>query len=496
MARIRQDVAKLGAGWNETLLWYARAVRALDELAIDNRTSWRFLAAMHGFDEVAWRDAGLFRPGEVVPNDLVNNTFGDQCQHGTWYFLPWHRGYLAAFEAIVGAKIEEMGGPDDWALPYWNYLDSSNPNARRIPQPFLDPIIPEDGTPNPLNKPPRRNTQVLAPLAQIPDLSLAAMEEPDFLVGSDGSIGFGGGVTTFSRAGNRAGDLERNPHNPVHVMIGGFEGGWMSDPDFAGLDPIFWLHHCNIDRMWEAWMKAPGRTMVREPRWLEGPLPRRFVMPGPDGSTQQFVPRDTLVGGRLHPTYDDISIGTGLTIGPAGPQVSGMGMGSKRSQNVELLGATDASVSVGVTPAKATVQLDPGPAADTVRSMGPIEVGKEVTRLYLQLENVTGESPSAVIDVFVNLPDQKAGDEMAQYRAESLYLFGLNKASAPDGTHAGNGLGFTIDITELAQRLTDTGEFNPNSVNVSIFPVGGASADQPVKVGRVSVLRRSVRAEE
>lgn len=499
MTRIRKDVAKLGDGWNDTLVWYAKAVRALNDRPINDRTSWRFLAAIHGFDEEKWRTAGLFRPGETAPSELEGDTFGNQCQHANWYFLPWHRGYLAAFESIVAATIKDMGGPDHWALPYWNYLDSSNPDARRTPEPFLDPDIPEDDDDdgNPLSKAPRRTPPVLAPFSpRVRDINLKAMEEPDFLVGRDLTIGFGGGVTTFSNFGGVAGDLEANPHNSVHVMLGGLAApmGYMSDPDFAALDPIFWLHHCNIDRLWEAWMNAPGRTMVRDPRWLDGPLDRRFVMPRPDGTELRFVPRDTLRGGSLHPTYDDLSIGTGVAPAPADPRVVGMGMGSKRSQSVEVIGATGESISVGAESATTTVPLDPGPATDSVRAMGPIEVGKEVTRLYLHLENVTGAAPSAVIDVFVNRPDQAADD--SRYRADTLYLFGLDKASAPDRSHAGAGLGFSIDITELAQRLSEAGEFSPQGIAVSIVPVGVSPGDRPVTVGRLSVLRRRVRAEE
>lgn len=28
----------------------------------------------------------------------------------------------------------------------------------------------------------------------------------------------------------------------------------MGDPVTAALDPIFWLHHANIDRLWEVWL--------------------------------------------------------------------------------------------------------------------------------------------------------------------------------------------------------------------------------------------------
>jgi tyrosinase len=45
-------------------------------------------------------------------------------------------------------------------------------------------------------------------------------------------------------------------------MIGG--DGWMSDPDKAALDPIFWLHHANIDRLWAAWTKG----VPNEKWWL------------------------------------------------------------------------------------------------------------------------------------------------------------------------------------------------------------------------------------
>ena len=40
----------------------------------------------------------------------------------------------------------------------------------------------------------------------------------------------------------------------VHGSIGGNMGGFNT----AGQDPIFWLHHCNIDRLWEEWLAQGG----------------------------------------------------------------------------------------------------------------------------------------------------------------------------------------------------------------------------------------------
>ncbi|KAK7032422.1 hypothetical protein VNI00_013170 [Paramarasmius palmivorus] len=40
-------------------------------------------------------------------------------------------------------------------------------------------------------------------------------------------------------------------HDTIHVFIGG--NGHMSHPDYAGFDPIFYLHHCNVDRLLALW---------------------------------------------------------------------------------------------------------------------------------------------------------------------------------------------------------------------------------------------------
>lgn len=52
-------------------------------------------------------------------------------------------------------------------------------------------------------------------------------------------------------------------HNRVHVFVGGDMG-----PSTSPNDPVFYLNHCNEDRIWEAWMQAPpaGHGRVYVPR--------------------------------------------------------------------------------------------------------------------------------------------------------------------------------------------------------------------------------------
>merc|ERR1719189_2716395 len=53
------------------------------------------------------------------------------------------------------------------------------------------------------------------------------------------------------RGGNPGGyrDIE-SIHNDIHTATGGI----MADLDVASFSPLFWLHHCNIDRLFETYL--------------------------------------------------------------------------------------------------------------------------------------------------------------------------------------------------------------------------------------------------
>src|SRR5262249_12562296 len=148
----------------------------------------------------------------------------------------------------------------DWALPYWNYF---NTNQNTLPPAFATKKWPDGQDDNPLFEKhrygPFGDGKVFVP-TNMPDVvNLNALDDPDFTgVADGGSVGFGGIETTFSHGGRTHGGLEQQPHDQVHGLVGGRDAqtrvrGLMSDPDTAGLDPIFYLHHANIDRLWEVW---------------------------------------------------------------------------------------------------------------------------------------------------------------------------------------------------------------------------------------------------
>ncbi|HEX3141339.1 MAG TPA: tyrosinase family protein, partial [Rhizobacter sp.] len=198
------------------MLWYAEGVLTLQARPIKDRTSWRYLAAMHGIDAALWTAFGYLSEADKLPTKAEQGAFWNQCQHQSWYFLPWHRGYLAAFEAIMRAAIVAKDGPSDWALPYWNYNATSPPSANTLPHCFEFPTMP-DGRPNPLAVKQRYGPNGSGKISlHAADIALDALKDSVFTTtASGGSTGFGGRKTRFRHQGahNSAGMLESQPHN-------------------------------------------------------------------------------------------------------------------------------------------------------------------------------------------------------------------------------------------------------------------------------------------
>jgi tyrosinase len=201
---------------------YKTAITAMRALPISNPVSWSYQAAIHGTTATPVRTAW--------------NT----CQHGNFFFLSWHRMYLYWFERIVRSK----SGMASWALPYWNYIPGTSvaaTDSRKLPLPFRSPA---NAATNPLFTTNRGGMNSgTAFNTTIADASVALAQ-----------TAFTGPSVNFGGNNPGSGQLELKPHNQVHVAV----AGWMGNPLFAAQDPIFWLHHANIDRYWNVWLKQGG----------------------------------------------------------------------------------------------------------------------------------------------------------------------------------------------------------------------------------------------
>jgi tyrosinase len=501
--RTRREVRSLGDTWNDTMLWYAKAVHELRERPVTKKASWRYLAAMHDFDQAQWINLGYLAKGEALPKKPERDRYWSQCQHQTWYFLPWHRAYLHSFEDIVRDAVKSLGGPGDWTLPYWNYSNTGNPDATKVPQAFLDKKLP-DGTPNPLFAKARHGTSVAAEDVELTD----RIADNDFEGITEGpGEGVGGPRTIFSPSGEQEGLIEAAPHDLVHGDVGG-RGGLMSYPTTAALDPIFWLHHANIDRLWEVWRnRDPRNKNPADADWLNGPTRRRaFALFGADEKDRPSNPKDVLSTAALGYDYDDMSDPLGgatrrsmrlealaprLQQRAAGDQLEGVVVMKKRPA-AEVLGSNDKAIALGPKPVKSRIKFSPQPlkavnqsfTESTMRADTP----GEPDRVFLKLENIRGKDGSGIFDVVLHKPDAPAGS--AGVKAGSISLFGIEKASQPAGAHAGNGLTKTLEITEAVDAMKLDAEQAKN-IDVEIVPRSDVREEDQIKVGQVSVHRQS-----
>lgn len=472
--RKRKDAAKLPE-WDPALLWYARGISEMQKRPMTDPTSWRFQAAIHDY---ALSLDPMATPGNKAPGAADQKRFWRQCQHFSWFFLPWHRMYLFYFEQIVAAAIGKLGGPADWALPYWNYSNTSNPDARRIPKAFREAKMP-DGKPNPLlvkTRNPGVNGGGIVGDDDDVDLRQALGDRVFTADPIGGDPGFGGPKTGFNHSNGVVGSLEAVPHGSMHVAV----GGWMGGFNTAGLDPIFWVHHANIDRLWTVWQKRDPAHHLNPtlPAWLTAVS---FEFHDAAGKLVTMKPAqvvDTTAAPLLY-DYEDVSDPLGPVPGREGVTVS------ENRPIPEMLGATAAPVLLkgSVATTSVAVKQPTGPARESVAPK----------KTYLNIENITGKGEPVSYSVYVNLP---AGADPAQHRdlfAGVLPMFGVTEASETNDQHAGSGLHYALEISNVVKTLQARNEWTPENLQVTFVPKHrapgreGVAAASPIQVGRVSV---------
>lgn len=173
--------------------------------------------------------------------------------HSSWRFMPWHRAQLMWFEAIVSAAAGE-----EFSLPYWDWTNG----AALPPQVFDMPALRLPG------RRARRGQRVPAEFMRSRFEGTLRDDVDQFL-----------GEPVLNRGRGRrhgfSGTGEHFGHNAIH----GFVGGSMSFPETAPEDPIFWLHHCNVDRVWASWEAL--RFGLYPEAWLEEDI-RAFDTGGPE----------------------------------------------------------------------------------------------------------------------------------------------------------------------------------------------------------------------
>ena len=170
--------------------------------------------------------------------------------HGHPAFLPWHRAYLLRFEQA----LRDTG--HDVALPWWDWT-----KTREIPAAYREETA--DGSPNSLHsarvddlareqgqRSPEEETRWLASFEE----TVRQPKRPGTRLPTPAEIEYA--IAEYRQYEQFRSEIE-DYHGNVHVWV----GGHMGNLPFASFDPIFWAHHCMIDRIWRVWqLRHPGAS--------------------------------------------------------------------------------------------------------------------------------------------------------------------------------------------------------------------------------------------
>jgi len=479
---VRCEVHEYDQAWIDD---YRSGVALMMTRATTDPTSWRYQANIHGV------------PGSPF-NTCPVETTADQtawatCQHGQFFFLAWHRMYLYYFERVVRAAVDEAtnGQRTDWTLPYWDYEQFHPlPDPFRVPADSSNSLFVAEragncnnGSDTCVTASTASATQALAtvPVCSCPDTNPC----DGCIPGLQSTATFHGGfVSAATHFGGFTGELEAQPHNVVHNAVGG-SGGWMADADCAARDPIFWLHHANIDRLWQVWLNQnPDRVNpIGSTTWRDEVFTFFDVE---NGATveRQLTGCDILdMVTQLDYAYQDLPVLNVVACG--GPQPATAGAAGVGEKKVLATQKPDKPVALGRERASLAVKV---PVSATA-SVGENEEYRVV------LEDLELVAPGAFYQVYLNLPEGTEPDPEGPYFIGNLALFGHTAQQLGEG-HEPVHYSRSFDISDKVREWSARGEWS-GDVNLTFVrgnPAPATAAAEPgtfIRLGKMSVEHRN-----
>ncbi len=441
---------------------YAEAVAAMKKTAEGKPLGWLFQWYTHWVKGSTTKTMEISRiyPAPSTEKDLAQSMW-DTCQaHGGGnenFFLPWHRMFVYYFEDIIRA----VSGDNSFTLPYWNYSAPDSPIRGVIPPEFTKQGDPTFGSLYVDNRNPGVNKgqpiQQGQPGDPLSTSSLAqCLYEPQ-------GVNMGFCLT-----------LDSGLHGNVHVLVG--DGQNMGSVPWAANDPIFWLHHCNIDRLWASW-NAAGRTNPA--------LQQKFVFADKDRKQVVKDVADFLDTAKLGYTYDELEQ---VPKCPKTPEE--ILAATKTEKKVAMVKTT--SVKLGADPVLVTLEPlpdkegePPGSFTDRVTAL------KEGRRFFLVLKNLHADAqPGVLYHVYLDLPPDATDEQKKAHYVGSVNFFD----AVPHGDHQhdkppkeGTEKFLSFDITDLAKTLQSM-KVLTEKPTLMIAPAGRPADEAKPVIGDVSIV--------
>jgi tyrosinase len=209
----------------------------------------RFVAAFAQFN-----NRGMGRFSEF--RDMHRTDVQLRESHRNHGFLPWHRAYLLDLERELQAIDPSV------ALHYWRFDKKAD---KLFTQQFIGETVRSDSGVNFVKFAPSNPLQFWK-------TDNGTGVDRGGLFNTLTSSAAGGMGPVLTEAGTiRIGeprslyetfvDMEGQPHGAAHVSFSGF----INNPATAPRDPLFFLLHCNVDRLWAMWQWLKKRLDASQP---------------------------------------------------------------------------------------------------------------------------------------------------------------------------------------------------------------------------------------
>ncbi|KAK1979541.1 hypothetical protein LZ30DRAFT_751360 [Colletotrichum cereale] len=253
----RQDYGLVGVG---------RPVTVEQMIDAYVRNEWRALSRQEKLDYIEAVKCLTHAPSVINSNGTIHDDFAfvhskhAHSTHGKAAFLPWHRRFISIYEKYLQDKCSYTG-----TLPYWDWtLDWEN-----FPEsPIFSTVTGFGG--NGDSSAPRGvgegHCVTDGPFADLQPLYFGQHSQPHCL--SRGFTDFPGRNVSPEVVQKSLGEkdyetfflaIENGPHN---MAPNGIQGEFYSFT--APNDPIFYLHHAQLDRLWFIWQKRDEQIRLTD----------------------------------------------------------------------------------------------------------------------------------------------------------------------------------------------------------------------------------------
>ncbi|KAF2165127.1 hypothetical protein M409DRAFT_67411 [Zasmidium cellare ATCC 36951] len=287
----RLEVSDLAANRPDQWTLFVGAMRRWMDGNTANSTSYYQVAGVHGVPRTSWN--GVEQCSSCGDAD-------GYCCHDSVLFPAWHRAYMALYEQeflkiacelageYTGTKRQTMvDACSTMRFPYWDWAAKAEsgdvfPAFLSSPQIVVDLPAGQQTIDNPLYtyKLPDPSAMYYSPFTTWPEtlrypnsnnadgtsqetsavnafnnIQGSMQDQVYNLMGCDDYLHFSNDA---SGSTEKCGNSLEGIHNTIHTTSGGpgsngVSGGHMTYLPLAAFDAIFWLHHCNVDRLFALW---------------------------------------------------------------------------------------------------------------------------------------------------------------------------------------------------------------------------------------------------